>query len=110
MAVTRKVVAIGPRDEMLYLRGAGMEFVPLEAGQDLEGPLRRSAADAAVGLTLVSETAAEGMLDTIDQVRRATGAVMLVVPSHRGSTGSTMAHMRHVLEQSVGVDLLGEDQ
>jgi len=33
MAVTRKVVAIGPRDEMLYLRGAGMEFVPLEVGE-----------------------------------------------------------------------------
>jgi len=109
MAVTKKLVAIGPRDEMLYLRGAGMQFVPLEAGEDLEEPLRRGARDAAVGLTLVSETAAEGKLDMIDELRRATGAVILVVPSHRGSTGSTTAHMRRVLELSVGVDLLGED-
>jgi V/A-type H+-transporting ATPase subunit F len=109
MAVTKKVVAIGPRDEMLYLRGAGIEFVPLKAGEDLAAPLRHSAHDAAVGLTLVSETAAEGKMDMIGELRRATGAVVLVVPSHRGSTGSTMAHMRRVLEQSVGVDLLGED-
>jgi vacuolar-type H+-ATPase subunit F/Vma7 len=109
MAVIRKVVAIGPREEMLYLRAAGIEFVPLERGEKLEGPLRRCAANSAVGLTLVSETAAEGLLDLVGEVRRATGAVILVVPSHRGGTGSTMAHMRHVLELSVGVDLLGDD-
>jgi hypothetical protein len=109
MAVTRKLVAIGPRKEMLYLRGAGIEFMPLEAGEDLEGPLRRCARDAGVGLTLVSETAAAGKLNMIGEVRRETGAVVLVVPSHKGSSGSTIAHMRRVLEQSVGVDLLGED-
>ena len=109
MAVTRKVVAIGPRDEMLYLRGAGIEFVPLEAGEDLAAPLSRSTHDTTVGLTLVSETSAEGLMDVIGELRRATGAVVLVVPSHRGGTGRTMDHMRRVLEQSVGVNLLGDD-
>jgi len=94
---------------MLYLREAGMEFVPLEAGEDLEAPLRRAMGDAAVGLTLLSETVAGDRPDVVDEVRRATGAVVLVVPSHRGSTGSTLSHMRRVLEQSVGVNLLGDD-
>ena len=109
MAVTRKVVAIGPRDEMLYLRGAGMEFVPLEVGEELEEPLRRCAGDPAVGLTVVSESVAGDRQGLVGEVRHATGAVVLVVPSHRGGTQSTLTHMRHVLEQSIGVDLLSDD-
>jgi vacuolar-type H+-ATPase subunit F/Vma7 len=109
MALTRTVVAIGPEQEMLYLKCAGVAFVPLERGEDLEEPVRRQARDPEVGLIIVSETVAEGRHDVIGDVRHDTGTAVLVVPSHRGSTGSTESHMRHVLEQSIGVDLLSKD-
>ena len=109
MAVTSKLVAIGPEEELAYLRCAGVAFVPVERGEDLENALRRQARDPDAGLIIVSETVAAERQGMVAEVRRETGTPVLVAPSHKGSAGSTASHMRHVLEQSIGVDLLSKD-
>jgi len=106
MAKTRRVVAIGPAEELFYLQGAGVELVTLGPQGKLEEELLKQASDASVGLILVSETVAERRQGTIAQVRREGGVPVLVVPSFSGSKETTLSFMKHVLEQSIGVDLI----
>jgi vacuolar-type H+-ATPase subunit F/Vma7 len=108
MAAMKKIVAIGPSDELSFLTSVGVECVPLQPDGDLESELRRQAAAPSVGLIIVSESVAQGRHGVIAQVRRDGKAVVLVVPSHRGSTDATLAFMKHVLEQSIGVDLISK--
>lgn len=109
MANARKIVAIGPAEELLYLRSAGVEFVAMDWDADLEEALKEQARDPAVGLVIVSEPLAEGRLGIIAELRREHGTPVLVVPSHCGSAGTTLAHMKRALEQSLGVDLISKD-
>ena len=70
MTVTRKVVAIGPEEELVYLKGAGVEFVPLADGERLAEVLRNWAGDADVALVLISETLALDRQEMVAQMRR----------------------------------------
>jgi len=106
MAKVRKIVAIGPPEELFYLKSAGVDLVALEPDGNLEEELLKQAADAAVGLIIVSETVAEGREAVIAQARHERGSVVLVVPSLSGTKDTTLTFMKHVLEQSIGVDLI----
>ncbi len=108
MSEKLKIVALGPAEELLCLKSAGVEFVELSAAQGLEAALRRQAQDPSVGLVLVSEVLAGPQFEVVDEVRRDTGAVLLVVPSYRGSQGTTLEFMKRALEQSIGVDLISK--
>lgn len=108
MSEKRKIVAVGPAEELLCLKSAGVEFVDLDVQGDLGAALRKQAQDPGVGLILVSEAVAGPQFDVVGQVRRQTGAVLMVVPSYRGSQGTTLEYMKHALEQSIGVDLISK--
>lgn len=108
MAQKLKIVALGPSEELLCLKSAGVEFVELGADDDLEATLRRYARDAAIGLIILSEASIGDRYAVVAAVRRETGAVLLVVPSYRGSRDTTLAFMKHTLEQSIGVDLISK--
>jgi vacuolar-type H+-ATPase subunit F/Vma7 len=108
MSEKRKIVAVGPAEELLCLKSAGVEFVELDAEGDLGAALRKQAQDPSVGLILVSEAVAGPQFSVVGQVRRQTDAVLMVVPGYRGSQGTTLEHMKHALEQSIGVDLISK--
>jgi len=108
MSEKLKIVAVGPAEELLCLKSVGVEFVELGEAERLQAALRRQAQDPAVGLILVSEALAGQQFEAVDEVRRDTGAVLLVVPSYRGSQGTTLKFMKRALEQSIGVDLISK--
>jgi vacuolar-type H+-ATPase subunit F/Vma7 len=108
MAKTRKVVALGPKEELAYLRSAGVQFVPVGPEDDLGAALSRWAHDSSVGLILVSETVLDGRHGVAADVRRLTNTPIMAVPSHRGSADATLGFMKHTLEQSLGVDLISK--
>jgi len=108
MAKARKVVAIGPSGELFCLKSLGAEFVPLRPDGNLEEELRKHASDPTVGLILVSEPVAQGKHALIAELRHERRAVVLVVPSYRGTSGTTLSFMKRTLEQSIGVDLISK--
>ena len=108
MSGKRKIVALGPAEELLCLKSVGVEFFELGPQDDLAATLRRHAQDPAVGLIIVSEAVVGERFSVVAQVRRDTGAALMVVPSYRGSQGMTLAFMKHALEQSIGVDLISK--
>ncbi len=103
-----RIVAVGPAEELLCLRSAGVDFVDVGPKDDLGAALRKQAQDPDVGLILVSEALAGQQFEVVAEVRRDTGAVLLVLPSYRGSQGTTLEHMKRALEQSIGVDLISK--
>ena len=101
-----RVVAIGPREEMFGLRSVGVEVVAVEAPSDVEQSLRAQAARPEVRLILVSESVADGAQKLVEDLREATGTMIMAVPSHLGSRGMTLTWMKHAMEQLLGVDVI----
>lgn len=106
MADGAKIVALGPKEEIAGLASLGVEVAPVESPAELEAALPERARDPAPALILVSETVAGEARDLIAGLRRPGGAVILLVPSHRGSAGMALEWMKHGMEQSIGVDLI----
>ena len=108
MTNEERVVAIGPREEVIGLRSVGIEFVPADTGADLADTLPAQALDPAVRLILVSESVADGAEAMIAKLRRRTSAVIMLVPSHGGSRDLTVQWMKRAMEQSIGVDMISK--
>jgi len=103
-----KIVAIGPPEEVMAFQGIGVEAVPAESGADLAAALPGLALDPRVCLILVSESVAEGAQGLMAELRRRSRAIILLIPSHRGARGLALQWMRRSMEQSIGVDMIGE--
>ena len=108
MAQQSRIVAIGPREEILGLRTAGVETVCVETEGELLAALDKHVRQQRAPLVLISETVIAGALRTVDELRMETGTVILVIPSHRGSEGITQDWLRQRMELAIGVDLVSE--
>ena len=108
MAGDGKVVAIGPREEIIGLRSVGIELVPVKAGSGLAEALSEQALDPGVRLVLVSESVAASAEAMIADLRRRGDAVIMLVPSHRGSRELTLQWMKRAMEQTIGVDMISK--
>lgn len=104
-----KVVAVGPREEIMGLRSVGIEALPVEGAVELEKVLSEQALDPQVRLILVSETVAEGAERLIAALRRRCQAVIMLVPSHRGPKELTQQWMKRDMELSIGVDMITKE-
>ena len=102
-----KIVALAPADELAGFRAGGAEVVAVEQQAELEAALERFTDDPRVAVIVVGETVLRGDYRIISDVRRRAKSVIVVVPSHRGSADLTLSFMRHVFQQSIGVDLIG---
>ena len=108
MAEDEKIVAIGPRAEMLGLRSIGVELVPVDTPDEMEESLRVQANRDDVRLVLLSETVAEDSRQVVRELRGRKGTVITLIPSHRGSKGLTVDWMRETMEQTIGVDVISD--
>jgi len=108
MAGDGKVVAIGPHDEMVGLGSVGIELVPVNEGSALAEALSAKALERGVRLVLLSESVAAGAEAMVADLRRRSDAVIMLVPSHRGSMDLTMQWMKHAMEQTIGVDMISK--
>ena len=110
MAKHKRIVAVGPAEEVRGLKAAGVEVVDLDNASALARTLDPYLADEETAMIIVSEALLEGESDfaTITAMRRKTHAVVLVVPSYLGSKNLTFSYMKQMLQQSIGVDLISE--
>ena len=109
MANGGKIVAIGPREEIMGLRSVGMDLIAAENASELGAVLPQQALDPAVRLILVSETVADEAQATIAELRERGGAVIMLVPSHRGPKHLALQWIKRAMEQSIGVDMISKD-
>ena len=108
MAGKERIVAMGPREEIIGLRSIGIELVPVATARELQDNLPAQAARTEVQLVLVSETVADGARELVAETRDKTGAIIMLVPSHRGSKGTTIQWMKEAMAQSIGVDVISD--
>lgn len=108
MSEDLKIVALGPRSEMLGLRSIGVELEDVDNPEDMVEELRVQANREEVRLVLISEPLADGKQDAIEELRGRKNTVILLVPSHLGSEGTTMEWMRKTMERTIGVDVLSD--
>jgi V/A-type H+-transporting ATPase subunit F len=104
----QKIVAIGPRAEMLGLRSIGVDLIEVESREEMVKALDEQGDQPEVRLILLSETVAEDAREEVQEARQEGGPAILLVPSHRGSKGTTIDWMRHAMEQSIGVDVISD--
>ena len=109
MAREARIVALGPEQEIAGLASIGVELVPVESGGELGEALEEQTRDPGARIVLVSESVAEGARDVVADMRSRTGAVIALVPSHRGPRGMAVEWIRRAMEQSIGVDMISED-
>jgi len=108
VAEGQKVVAIGPREEMMGLAMAGIELVAAETPAELVQELPRQAAREDVCLVLLSESVAAEARELVSELRRRTGTVIMLLPAHEGARGVTAQWLKAAMEQSIGVDVISE--
>jgi V/A-type H+-transporting ATPase subunit F len=107
MSDVPRVVALGPREEVMGLATAGIEPVPVESPGELPAALDKAAADRAVALILLSETVAGQAEAAVAALRDRCGPAVLLVASHRGARGLAVQWIRRAMEQRIGVDMMG---
>jgi vacuolar-type H+-ATPase subunit F/Vma7 len=109
MAGDGKVVAIGPSEEIIGLRSAGVGIVPVQTSAECREALQSQAPDPEVRVLLLSESVAAGSEALVADLRERTGSVIMLVPSHRGSRNLTQEWMKRAMELSIGVDMISKD-
>jgi len=106
--MSSRVVAIGERDQVRGFRSAGVDTVPVKKPDDAARALQESIRDPAVALILLTESLANQMGPALKQARARSAAAILIVPSHRGSHHTSLMEMKALIEQSIGVDMIGK--
>lgn len=110
MAKHKRIIAVGPVEEVRGLKAAGVEVVDVDKASAMAKAIEPYLADEDTAMIIVSEALLEGESDfaVITAMRRKTRAVIMVVPSYLGSKNLTFSYMKQALQQSIGVDLISE--
>jgi vacuolar-type H+-ATPase subunit F/Vma7 len=108
MSEDLKIVAIGPRSEMLGLQSIGVELISVDNQEEMAESLRVQANREEVRLILLSETMADELQEEVEELRGRKSTVIMLVPSHLGAKNTTMEWMRETMERTIGVDVLSE--
>ncbi|HHT9153982.1 MAG TPA: hypothetical protein ACFYEM_10725 [Candidatus Hypogeohydataceae bacterium YC40] len=107
-----KAVAIGYRDDILPFGVWGMELMPIASADELIPALDRAFEDTTLALVVVSEAVVEGAglkpaPSAILHAYMAKGPIpILVLPTHRGSYGTSLRETAGIIKKAIGVDIL----
>jgi vacuolar-type H+-ATPase subunit F/Vma7 len=107
-----KAVAIGYKDDILPLGVWGMKLVPIASPDELIAKLNKIFEDIDVALIVVSEAAVKDSPATLSALRvylespPRVGVPILLLPTHRGSYGTSLRETAGILRAAIGVDIL----
>jgi len=103
-----RTIAIGTRDQVRAFRGAGVEVVTITNAKEAKAALREQSLDPSVALILISEYLAADIQEELDDIRSRSTAIVLVIPSHKGSQHPSLLELKTLIEHSIGVDMIGK--
>lgn len=105
-----KAVVVGERHLIQGFSGAGFDIVALDEDSRLHQELVRLSKDLRVGLVLLTESAAAENAQAVEEFRRRSRAVLMLIPTHEGSRHTGFHEIRRAVERSLGIDLLGRER
>jgi V/A-type H+-transporting ATPase subunit F len=110
MPEQQQIVAVGPREEILGLKSAGVQILPADDASAAEDLLREHAESNETKLILLSESIARELEQLVREVRTEERTLVLLIPSHRGAEGMTKEWIKRAMEQTIGVDVISDNK
>ena len=105
-----RAIAVGEKTFILGFKGVGFEIEPVDNAQSVGTVLGALSRQRDVGLVLLTETMAAENAEAVGNFRQTCpGAILTVIPTHKGSSRGSFQEMRKAVERSIGVDMLGKD-
>ncbi|MFQ5956147.1 MAG: V-type ATP synthase subunit F [Candidatus Brocadiales bacterium] len=101
-----RAVVIGERDKILPFKALGMGLEHADSKEELERVLERVVQDPTVYLIVVSEDIVAGQPEVVSTFRERVRVPIVVIPSHLGSIGTSIAETSKVVKRAIGVDIL----
>jgi vacuolar-type H+-ATPase subunit F/Vma7 len=104
-----RAVALGEKEFILGLKGAGFEIISCRDAAGFRKALGALARESDAALVLVTETMAGQAMDALDEFRVRSTAILSIIPTHEGGKGLSFQVMKKTVELSIGVDVLGKE-
>lgn len=105
-----RAIAVGEKTFILGFKGVGFEIEPADNAEGVARVLGTLAREKNVGLVLLTESMAAENPEAVVNFRGANpGAILTVIPTHKGSTRASFKEMRKAVERSIGADMLGKE-
>lgn len=101
-----KIAVVGNRDAILPFRLIGFQTFPVTAAQEAVNTLRQLSRDN-YGIIYLTEDMAEKIPETIAYYDQQVTPALILIPTHKGSTGLGRQRIRDNVEKAVGQDILG---
>ena len=100
-----KIAVVGNRDTILPFKLIGFQTFPVKEAQETVNTLRKLARED-FGIIYLTEDMAQEIPDTIAHYDRQVTPAVILIPTHKGSTGLGRQRIRDNVEKAVGQDIL----
>ena len=100
-----KIAVVGNRDTILPFKLIGFQTFPVKEAQETINTLRRLSRED-FGIIYLTEDMAQEIPDTIAHYDRQVTPAVILIPTHKGSTGLGRQRIRDNVEKAVGQDIL----
>lgn len=104
-----KAVVIGYRDDILPFAVWGMKLLPIASSHELFRALDEALQDTTLTLIFISEAVVKDSLDAFYSYMASQPKAhipVIILPTHRGSYGTSLRETANVIKKAVGIDIL----
>ena len=104
-----KIAVVGNRDTILGFKALGLAIFPVKNAEEAGRTLRQITTEEYATI-FITDNFARDLEKEIDELERNIQLYpsIVIIPSHRGSTGLGMEKIRALVEKAVGTDLLAQ--
>lgn len=99
-----EIAAIGEADSIIGFLALGVRIYPVTSSQEAASVLEEVKKN--FGIIFITETVAQEMTDTINNLSQEALPAIVLIPSNQGSRGYALSRMRKIVERAVGADIL----
>ena len=102
---TYKIAVVGNRDAILPFRLIGFQTYPVTSRKKRSIPCENSVGEN-FGIIYLTEDIAQAIPDTVAFYDQQLTPALILIPTHRGTTGLGQQRIRDNVEKAVGQDIL----
>ena len=102
---TYKIAVVGNRDAILPFRLIGFQTYPVAEPQEAVSTLRKLSREN-FGIIYLTEDIAQAIPETVAYYDQQLTPALILIPTHRGTTGLGRQRIRDNVEKAVGQDIL----
>ena len=100
-----KIAVVGNRDTILPFELIGFQTFPVKEAQETVNTLRRLARED-FGIIYLTEDMAADIPETLAYYDQLEIPALVLIPTHKGSTGRALSRIHENVEKAVGQDIL----